>query len=62
MVRPRRGVGAPPGGERAAYQCAGEGCGAPPCVISGRTSERSRLPQTSAPTAKMAAAHQNAVV
>ena len=33
-----------------------------PCAISARTPERRRLPVMSAPTAKIAAAHQNAVV
>lgn len=33
-----------------------------PCAISDRTRERKRLPVMSAPTAKIAAAHQNAVV
>jgi hypothetical protein len=52
-----------PAGTRAAYGRAGAGSGSGPAwVISGRTSDRRRLPQTSAPTAKMAAAHQNAVV
>src|SRR5688572_31166107 len=35
---------------------------AAPCAISGRTPERRRLPVMSAPAAKIAAAHQNAVV
>ena len=41
------------------YAAAGSGAVWP---IAGRRSDRSRLPQTSAPTAKRPAAHQNAVV
>ena len=44
----------------ARYACAAAGSG--PLASSGRAPGRRRLPQTSAPMAKMAAAHQNAVV
>ena len=41
---------------------AGAASGAPAWLIWGRTSDRSRLAHTSAPAAKIPAAHQNAVV
>ena len=43
------------------YECAGTGS-VPTWTGAGRASERRSAPQTSAPTAKIAAAHQNAVV
>jgi hypothetical protein len=53
-----RAASAPASSLTRGYATAGSGA---PWTAAGRASERRRLPQTSAPTAKMPAAHQKAV-